>query len=250
MITIISPAKSMNFDAIHMLCESLKFAESVETKNLLKILQTLSQKQIAKIMNVSEKIAELNYQRFQSYSTLPEKPAIFAYTGDVYKNINTETMQPEMLNFAQRHLRILSALYGMVRPMDKIKAYRLEMVAKLPKIAASGMSAFWKDNITCKLNEELERHHSQFLINLASNEYGAAVDQSKLIAPVINVHFREIRDTTLKNIALNSKRARGMMADYIIRNSLDLPEQLKSFQAINYAFDKNLSDQRNFFFVR
>lgn len=250
MISVISPAKSMNFADPSRSNTSSQVIESKEMTKTLQTLKELSIKNIMKSMKVSEKIAELNYDRFQNFETLPEKQAIYAYSGDVYNNIDTKTLNENSLRFSQEHLRILSALYGLLKPLDMIRAYRLEMSSKIPKLAPKGMNLFWQKNITNHINSELKTHKNKFLINIASNEYGASIDSKILDATLINMHFRETRDGKLKNIALNSKRARGMLADYIIRNQLDHPEDIKSFNKSDYKFNKSLSDSNNFYFTK
>ncbi len=249
MISIISPAKSMDFHSKAPCTEFTNLPENSKTNLIVQKLQSLSHDQIATIMGVSDKIAELNYQRFQSFQTLPEKQALFAYTGDVYKNIDSFSFTDKELQFAQKHLRIASALYGLISPLDKIKAYRLEMVSRLPTLAPKGMAKFWQEHITKQLNLELKTHKNNFLINLASNEYSAAISPALLNSSIINIHFREVQNGIKKNIALNSKRARGMLADYIIRNAIDLPNDIKSFKHNNYNFDISMSDDNNFFFT-
>ena len=250
MITIISSAKSMDFDSIssNIDASSVKLSENMEV--VLKELKSLSAIQIAKLMKVSANIAELNYQRFQDFEKSPEKQAIFAYTGDVYKNIDVEDFSNSQLLFGQKHLRIISALYGVVLPLDKIKAYRLEMSCRLPGVGTGAVSEFWKNYVTSELNATLLKHKNKYLINLASNEYFAAISLKDLDAKVINIHFRENRNGNLKNIALNSKRARGMMSGYIIKNEIDNADDLRSFNGAGYKFDPSLSDRENFFFIR
>ncbi|MDG1436296.1 MAG: YaaA family protein [Rickettsiaceae bacterium] len=250
MISIISPSKSMDFETKAPSSVSSQIKKNTNTDLVLKSLQSLSVNNIASIMSVSQKIAGLNYDRFQEFQTAPEKQALFAYTGDVYKNIDTNDLSDSDLNFAQNHLRIFSALYGILSPLDKIKPYRLEMSNKLPEIAPKGMNHFWKEQITQRLKLELVEHKNKTLINLASNEYSASIDPALLEAPIINMHFREERDWVLRNIALNAKRARGMLSDYIIRNKLDSPNDLKSFNMNGYKFDSEKSDENNFFFIR
>ena len=250
MISVISPAKSMNFTDTSPNNVSSQITESKEMAKTLQVLKKLSTKNIMKSMKVSEKIAELNYDRFQNFETLPEKQAIYAYNGDVYNNIDTETLDKNSLRFSQEHLRILSALYGLLKPLDMIRAYRLEMSIKMPKLAPKGMNLFWQKNITNHINSELKTHKNKFLINIASNEYSASIDSKILDATLINTHFRETRDGKLKNIALNSKRARGMLADYIIRNQLDHPDDIKTFNKSDYKFNKTISDSNNFYFTK
>ena len=250
MISVISPAKLMNFTDTSPNNVSSQITESKEMTKTLQVLKKLSTKNIMKSMKVSEKIAELNYDRFQNFETLPEKQAIYAYNGDVYNNIDTETLDKNSLRFSQEHLRILSALYGLLKPLDMIRAYRLEMSIKMPKLAPKGMNLFWQKNITNHINSELKTHKNKFLINIASNEYSASIDSKILDATLINTHFRETRDGKLKNIALNSKRARGMLADYIIRNQLDHPDDIKTFNKSDYKFNKTISDSNNFYFTK
>lgn len=250
MISVISPAKSMNFKDSPPSNTSSQLVESKEMSKTLQALKKFSAQNIIQSMKVSEKIAELNYDRFQNFETLPEKQAIYAYNGDVYNNIDTETLDEKSLSFSQEHLRILSALYGLLKPLDMIRAYRLEMSSKIPNLAPKGMNLFWQKNITERINLELEKHKNKFLINIASNEYSASINTKMLDAAFINVHFREARDGKLKNIALNSKRARGMLADYIIRNQLDHPDDIKTFNKSDYKFSKALSDSNNFYFTK
>lgn len=250
MISIISPAKSMNFRDNPPSEASSKITKSQEMSKTLQALKKFSIKDIMNSMKVSEKIAELNYDRFQNFENLPQKQAIYAYNGDVYNNIDTETLTSDSVAHSQKHLRILSALYGVLKPLDMIKAYRLEMSTKIPKLAPRGMNLFWQKSITNHINSELRTHKNKFLINIASNEYSASIDNTLLDVPIINIHFMETRNGKLKNIALNSKRARGMFADYIIRNQLDHPDEIKTFNKSDYIFNKTLSNSNNFYFTK
>lgn len=250
MISIISPAKSMNFTDPALYDISSTRDKSYQEERVLSTLKKLSVLEIMNIMNVSEKIAELNYDRFQHFESLPEKQAIYAYSGDVYNNINLQEWNKEEHDFAQSNLRIISALYGVLRPLDNIKAYRLEMITKLKNLASKGMNKFWQNDITEILNSELKQHEEKTLINIASNEYSSAVNPKNLDADMINIHFREYRDGKLKNIALNAKRARGMMADYIVMQKISKPEEIKEFSNNGYNFDADLSDANNYYFIR
>ncbi|GAB4163101.1 MAG: peroxide stress protein YaaA [Rickettsiaceae bacterium] len=250
MISIISPAKSMDFSPIDSSVVSTDLEELVETTSILNELKTFSSEDIKKLMSVSDKIAMLNYDRYQSYEKLPEKQALFAYDGDVYNNIGKESMTQAMLAFAQKHVRIISGLYGLLKPLDRIRAYRLEMSIKLPLAAPQGLDKFWQNVISQKINEELEKHEHKFLINLASKEYFAAINERLLRFPVINLHFFEWRKGELKNIALNSKRARGMAAGYIIKNAIDDPESIKGFKASGYSFESSKSSVSDYVFIK
>ncbi len=240
----------MNFEDPSPCKESSKVLKTTEMEETLLSLQKLSINDIMQSMKVSQKIADLNYTRFQNFQTLPKKQALYAYNGDVYNNIDTDTLDDAAINFAQKHLRILSALYGLLKPLDMIKAYRLEMSSKLKELAPKGMNLFWRKHITKNLNSELKTHKNKFLINIASNEYSSSIDPKLLEATLINIHFRENRNNELRNIAINSKRARGMLADYIVRNGIDIPEGIKSFNKSDYSFNQKLSDDNNYYFTK
>ncbi len=250
MISIISPAKTMDSSFQIQNVKSKNFEQSILYKNLIKQLYLLDINDIKAIMKVSDKIAELNYQRYQKFEDLPSKQAIYAYDGDVYRNIDRQNLSKDDLIFAQIHLRIISGLYGLLKPLDQIKAYRLEMITKLAKFAPSGLSKYWQDHITNKLNIDIEKCSSKYLINIASNEYVAAVDPLKLNFPIINIFFLEEKAGVFKNIAINAKKARGMFANYIITNKIDIPKELFDFNIANYKYNSKLSDDNNYYFVR
>ncbi len=240
----------MNFDPVDSSIFFTELEEFEETKKLLSELKTMSEAKLKKIMKISDKLAELNFLRYQTFESLPAKQAILAYDGDVYSNIDKKTLSPGVLRFSQDHLRIVSGLYGLIKPLDKIRAYRLEMSIKLAKNAPNGLDRLWQEKITRKLNNDLKTHENKYLINLASNEYSSAIDRKLLEVPMINIHFREFRDGMMKNIALNSKRARGMVADYIVRNEIDTPGEIKKLNKSDYEFNSELSDESNYFFVK
>ncbi len=250
MISIISPAKSMDFESELQTDLASEIESNIHTNKLIKEMKTFSRAEIIKLMKVSEKIAELNHTRFKDFNKLEERQAMFAFNGDVYNNIDKNTLSKQDLNFAQKHLRIMSGLYGILRPLDKIKPYRLEMSTKLKSTAPKGLHILWQEAVTNELNVELKKHKEKFLINIASNEYSAAIDKEKLEADIINIHFRENKNGELKNIAINAKRARGMMADYIIRNHIDTPANIKKFEIGGYAYKSTMSDDTNLFFVK
>lgn len=240
----------MNFVDCSLSNISSQITDSQKMRHVLSALKDLSVLNIMQLMKVSEKLAKLNYDRFQNFETLPEKQAIYAYNGDVYNNIDIDTFDSNSVDFSQKHLRILSALYGALKPLDMIKAYRLEMSCKLSPIAPRCMNDFWKNHITSGINDELKSHKNKFLINIASNEYSSSIDTKVLYTPMINIHFRETRENILKNIAINSKKARGVLVGYIIKNQLDHPEDIKSFSKLDYKFNKRLSDLNNFYFTK
>lgn len=249
MLSVLSPAKTMNFKPRNYPFAVSERQNQAETNLILAQLKELSVEAIMRIMKVSRRIAKLNQQRFEHFAQLPEKPALFAYAGDVYNNIDLNSLDERALYFAQDHLSIISALYGLLRPFDLIKAYRLEMSAKLDAIAPKSMYLFWQKIITKQLNELLATHKNKFLINLASQEYSAAIDQTKLAAKMINIHFRVRKGEELKNLPIKAKYARGMMSDFILRHQIDHPEILKEFRHHNYCFEENLSNETNFYYL-
>jgi cytoplasmic iron level regulating protein YaaA (DUF328/UPF0246 family) len=250
MISIISPAKSMNFSSGNLSQDSSSLKESEKTGKILEELKSCSKEDIKKMMSVSDKIAQLNYERYQHYKNLDSKQALFAYDGDVYNNMDKEKMTADMLDFAQSHVRIISGLYGLLKPLDRIRPYRLEMSVKLPGLAPDGLDRYWKEDITKQINEELSGHEYKFLINVASKEYSSAICRKSLQFPMIDIHFLETRNGELKNIAINSKRARGMIAGYIIKHKIDNPENLKQFEEFGYVFNQKKSTENAYYFIK
>jgi len=244
MIAILSPSKTLDFitkiPAPHTQPFFLK-----EAAGQIKDLKKLSPEKIAKMMHISAKLAELNHQRYQDFHTpftlKNSKQAILAFQGDVYDDVEIENYTPENFQFAQSHIRIMSGLYGLLKPLDLIQPYRLEMKYR---------TDFWKDKLTQALNEEFSTQTNKYLINLASNEYSKPVNFKKLEAKIIQVDFKENKEGKLKNIALYSKIARGTMANFIIKHNIDTPEGLKDFTDRNYKFNKKLSTEEHLIFVR
>jgi cytoplasmic iron level regulating protein YaaA (DUF328/UPF0246 family) len=233
MITILSPAKSMDFTPIDISEDIKKTLKSFSKKatlsnipnNILHEIQKFEVSDLMALMKVSEKIAKLNFDRFQNFDKQNDKEAILAYNGDVYNNLDKDIFfkEPLSIKFAHNHLRIISGLYGALKPFDRIKPYRLEMLIKIPKIAPKGLSKIWSTTITETLNKELNGslHKDKIIINAASKEYSSAIDRKILNFPIIDIHFLEMRSGVERNIPLNSKRARGMFADFIIKNQID-----------------------------
>lgn len=253
MLLLISPSKNMDFSPSRLTTStSILFPE--ETMTLVKVMQKKKANALAKLMDVSEKIALLNESRYQSFSdtftTDNAKQAILAFTGDVYQGLETAMYDPKDFDFAQKHLRILSGLYGLLRPLDLIQPYRLEMGLPVKVGSKTNLYGFWGDKITKAANEALAESGSEYLINLASIEYFSAIKPQKINGKVLTIHFKEMRNGKLQTIALNSKRARGMMANFIIRNGLILPEQLKAFDKNGYQWQATLSDDTQWTFVK
>jgi len=254
MLITLSPSKGQDFEtpALSKTCskpESLKDSEL-----LIKELRKIKQQDIQQLMNVSENIARLTADRYKSFNTpfTPKnaKQAIFAFKGDVYSGIEIEKYKEADLVYAQNHLRILSGLYGCLRPLDLIQPYRLEMKTKLHNVRGENLYQFWGDRITDELNKELDKQKQPVLVNLASNEYFKSVKPKQLKGRLLNINFKETKDGKTRVVAIFAKRARGMMTDYILRNRIEKPEDIKKFKMGGYRFRKELSDDRQWTFER
>ncbi len=250
MITVISPAKTLDLSpADPITVTEPQFKK--EIKELAGIMKKKSRADLQELMGISENIATLNRERFKQFSnnfTLENsKPALFTFKGDVYRKMDVANYSEEQLAFAQDHLRILSGLYGLLKPLDLIQPYRLEMGIKLNNKKASDLYGFWQQKITKALDEAAT---DGIIINLASQEYFKAVNLKKLKAKVIHITFKEFRNGAYKIIAIFAKQARGTMANYIIENKIDEPEKLKLFNLDNYEFAENLSTSDEWVFIR
>jgi cytoplasmic iron level regulating protein YaaA (DUF328/UPF0246 family) len=205
-------------------------------------------------MDISENIARLNVGRYKTFSTpfnmKNAKQALFAFKGDVYSGIDAENFSEDDLSFAQDHLRILSGLYGCLRPLDLIQPYRLEMKTKLANPRGENLYKFWGSSITDAINEELKKQKYPVLVNLASNEYFKSVKPKMLEGELLNINFKETKNGKTRIIATFAKRARGLMADFIIRNRIEKPADLKKFKVDGYRFIGQLSDDKQWTFER
>lgn len=253
MLIVLSPAKTLDFSP----AENSKFSRPRlinQSKKLVRILKKKSSSDLQKLMSVSEKIANLNVERFQSFSFpfTPEnaKPSIFAFKGDVYTGLEAETFSKKEVEFAQTHLRILSGLYGLLKPLDLMQAYRLEMGTKLVNGDLKNLYEFWDKRITDLINEDLKESGSDILLNLASKEYFKAIKSKALKGRILNIDFKENRDGKLKIIAFNAKKARGRMSHLIIKEGITKPEALKELVVNDYIFSAGHSDENNFVFVK
>lgn len=254
MIGILSPAKSVNFSEpapteVFSVPEFLSESEFLVTE-----LRKYSQKRLMSLMSVSEKIAELNHGRYQQFNppfTLENaKQAMYSFTGDVYRHMRMNTYDDESNAFAQKSLRILSGLYGYLRPLDLIQPYRLEMKTGLKTKKGKDLYKFWGSQLTDALKRDLDGDPTPTLINLASQEYSRVIDFKALGHPVITIHFKEVDDGKARTIAIFAKWARGMMMDHIIQNKLSDPEDLKRFNESNYKFSNEDSNDSQWVFTR
>jgi len=249
---VISPAKSLNLDKqlpTRFYTESsfLKQAETIQ-----KTLKKLKPNQLMELMHISEKLGDLNWQRNQDWQTPftneNARPAVFTFDGEVYTGLDVYSLPIEKLDVLQDKLRILSGLYGLLKPLDLMQAYRLEMGTSIKIGTKKNLYEFWKKTITDTLNSELE--NDELFVNLASNEYFSAVDVKKLKVPVITPEFKDYKDGKLKMISFFAKKARGMMVRYIIDTNAETIDDLKGFNYEGYAFDCNLSEGNKLVFTR
>jgi len=211
-------------------------------------------KKLGELMNISNDLATLNHQRYidwdENFSLENTKPAIQAFKGDVYLGLQVETFTLQDLDFAQEHLRILSGLHGILRPLDLIKPYRLEMGTKLPVNGKKNLYNFWGKEVTERINEELEKTKASCLLNLASDEYFGVIDVEKLAKPVLKISFKEYKNGQYKVLSFFAKKARGLMAAYIVKNRITEPEYLKEFSEEEYIFNTELSNTKEWVFTR
>ena len=249
---VVSPAKSLNFESplpIQNYTESL-FLKDAET--IQKTLKKKKPKQLMELMDISEKLADLNWERNQNWSLpfSPEnaRPAVFAFDGDVYTGLDAYTIPIDKFPILEDKLRILSGLYGVLKPLDLMQPYRLEMGTSLSIGTKKNLYEFWKKKVTSSLNSELQK--DELFINLASNEYFSAVDTKTLKVPVITPEFKDYKDGKLKMISFFAKKARGLMVRYIIDTNAETIEDLKQFNYDGYAFDANLSKGTTLVFTR
>ena len=221
---------------------------------MIKALQKLSVKQIRELMDLSEDLAQLNADRYAAwnmdFNSGQLKQAILAFKGDVYQGMDADSMNATDLDFAQEHLRILSGLHGLLRPLDAIKPYRLEMGTQLKVGTKKNLYAFWGDEVTDRINAQLDALGSDLVINLASAEYFKVVNSKKLKATVITPTFKDYKNGQLKSLFLYVKQARGMMSGFAIRNRITEPDKLKEFNGGGYRFTESLSDELNWVFTR
>jgi len=249
MLAVISPSKTQDFSP-SKITQHTSTRQIQDSEALVDILREKTQDDIADLMSISEKLARLNFDRFQTFKTplTPNnaKQALLAFKGDVYNGIDAPSLSLEDLEFAQDNVRMLSGLYGVIRPLDLIAPYRLEMGTKLKNPKGKNLYEFWGDKISKVLNED----ESDVIINLASNEYFKGIDKKSLNAKIINIAFKELKGDKYKVIGIYAKRARGLMVNYMIKNRLTNVQDLKSFTTEGYQFKQDLSDEKTWVFTR
>ncbi|MFL2548864.1 MAG: peroxide stress protein YaaA [Gammaproteobacteria bacterium] len=252
MLVVISPAKKLDENCDKNLVTNFTIPPYLEdSKKIIKSLRKYSTDKLSKLMNISEKISLLNYERYIKWSLPFTKknahPALLLFQGDVYKGISVGDFKKEDFIYAQKSLRILSGLYGILKPLDLIQPYRLEMGTQIKIGKHNDLYDFWGDEITKAINED---KNSDYLINLASVEYFKSINKEKLNAQLINIIFKEKRNGSYKIIGINAKKARGLMSRYIIKKKISNPMNLKKFKEENYSYNKNLSSESDWVFTR
>ena len=249
MIVVVSPAKKLNMNLI----QGLKVSEPYFTENvdeLVNVVRNLSLKELENLMGISTSLAELNKKRFNEFGNQQKKAAAFAFAGDTYKGLSVEKLEKDDLDFAQKHLRILSGLYGLLRPLDEIEPYRLEMGSKLKGKHGSSLYEYWGNKISENLNQHAKTIGSKILVNCASNEYFNAINNNNLLLKVITPIFIDRKNGKEKIISFYAKNARGAMARFIIQNRLQREEDLKKFDIDGYNYNAEKSSEGKLVFVR
>lgn len=253
MIAIISPAKSLDFDSKPEIKKYTQPAFLKQAERINERLKQLGETDLIKLMGISAKLAKLNVERNLSWATPFDpgnaKQAAFAFNGDVYDGMQASTFSEEQADFAQDHIRILSGLYGLLKPLDLIQPYRLEMGTKLAVDGNKDLYQFWQDTVTETLNKQVKADDG-ILINLASAEYFKAVNLKKFKGTIITPEFKDNKDGKYKIISFYAKKARGLMCRFMVENKITDPENLKAFDMEGYYFNNDLSEGNNWVFTR
>ena len=254
MITILSPAKTLDFTTKYNF-DNYSVPEFLsESECLITELKKLDVQGISNLMTLSHKLSELNFNRYNSwdinFNESNARQSILCFKGCVYVGLDVDSYSDDDLLYAQDSLRILSGLHGLLRPLDLIKPYRLEMGTKLCTKKGKNLYEFWGDLITASLNKSFKKINSNYLLNLASNEYFSSIKTKKISASIIDVKFLDKKNDKYKTISFFAKKARGNMASYVIKNRINHPDKLKNFNGLGYAFDSSRSNEDSFVFIR
>lgn len=254
MLLLISPAKTLDFDSKAQTSKFTQCAFLDESQRLIDELSKLDDREVSALMKISEQLGKLNSERYKLWQTPftldNAKQALLAFKGDVYTGLAAQEFSSKDLQFAQQHLRILSGLYGLLRPLDLIQAYRLEMGTKFANPKGKNLYNFWGDQLTDAINQQLSKHSDKLVINLASNEYFKAVKTKNLQGRVITPIFKDLKNGQYKIISFYAKKARGMMAAYIIKNQLLDAQPVQGFDSGGYQFQASLSTGTDWVFTR
>ena len=250
MIAVISPAKSLDFESIPSCKISTVPQFQKDADYLASKLAKLKTSELGNLLGISPKLAQLNTERYSSWKIAPIKQAIFAYNGDVYDGMQAKDFSTSEIDFAQNHLQILSGLYGLLRPLDAIKPYRIDMGTAFATPKGANLYKFWGERITDQLKKRVKESGSNVLINLASQEYFSAINTKKLKARIITPAFKDMSNGKYAMVSFFAKRARGMMSRFIIQNSITDFEMLVGFDDSGYRFNHELSRGDNWVFTR
>jgi hypothetical protein len=254
MLIVLSPAKNLDVSPVNLSLEATQPVLIKDTESLAKQCKKLSPADLSTLMGISDKLAILNAERFSSFTTPfttdNAKPAMLTFNGDVYSGLEASTMSDQDLAFSQQHIRILSGLYGVLKPLDLMQAYRLEMGTKLANSRGDNLYQYWGSKIAQVLNSEQLSDNDSVIVNLASNEYFKAVDKQVLTARVITPVFKDQKKGILKVISFYAKKARGLMARYMVDNRITNPEHLKQFDSAGYTYSAALSKGSEWVFTR
>ena len=253
MIIVISPSKTLDFSPNSFHTHTLP-RQLIQSQKLIDTTSQLSPDELASLMKISDKLSNLNWQRYQDFQTPfnleNAKQALLAFKGDVYGGIDVDNYNEDDFAFAQNHLRILSGLYGALKPLDLIQPYRLEMGTRLQNDHGKNLYEFWDTQVTELLNQDFSDSVSPLLINLASNEYFKVIKPKILNAKILTLAFKENKAGVYKTIGIHAKRARGLMTNFIIKNHLTEAEEIKTFNLENYTFNPSLSSEEEWAFSR
>ena len=253
LFALLSPAKKLDFSPLPAPVKPTTPALLKDMAHLAGRTKKYTAANLKRLMHLSPKLAELNFARFQTLDPKNRgetKPAIYAFAGDVYLGFDAKTLSPDEIAFAQDHIGILSGLYGVLRPLDAIQPYRLEMGTAVDTDRGKSLYDFWRDPLTAQINRVTGRLTSPTVINLASDEYWSAIKADQLIAPVIQPVFKDIKNGKAMFLSFFAKKARGLMARYIVQQRLDTPDGLKSFDGLGYTYDAKVSDGSRWVFSR
>jgi len=254
MLIVISPAKTLDFDTPSVTSNHSQPEMLDRSESLINILITKSPSDIEKLMKISPKLSELNVERYHSWSrpfkTSNAKQALLAFKGDVYTGLNAETFSEDNFSYAQDHLRILSGLYGVLKPLDLMQAYRLEMGIRLENPEGKNLYDFWGSDITNKINSQLTSINSDVLLNLASNEYFKSVKKKEINGDIVTPIFKDWKNGQYKMISFYAKKARGLMSAWVIQNQIESLNDLNKFNVDGYEYSENDSDPFNPVFLR
>jgi len=253
MIIVISPSKTLDFSSNQFQSHTIP-RQLEQSQSLINTVKKLSPEELSNLMKISDKLSQLNWQRYKDFKTPfslnNAKQALLAFKGDVYGGIDSDNYNDDDFNFAQQHLRILSGLYGALRPLDLIQAYRLEMGTRLQNPQGKNLYEFWDKQVTELLNQDFDDRETPVLINLASTEYFKVIKPKLLNARILTLAFKENKSGTYKTIGIHAKRARGLMTNFIIKNRLTEIEQVKGFDLEQYTFNEVLSSEKEWVFSR